>query len=467
MKKIKNYLIGILVLLLFPIVVEAGEIRFNKPVKTSNTTYEFTLTVDNIKLNTISGNIGVTNGKITKITMSNSWINQTGNNNTFYFYRNGSMTGSYTVATIEVTMTDNSEYSIHNLSYKLNKCVKDSYGNYFGERGSLVSKSTYDATCSISKDATLKSITPSSGSIAPKFDPSLELYSITVNNNVSSIKWNLVVNNSKAKVISGSTCSLKVGINLCKIVVQAEAGNQKTYTITTTRKNASNNTLSTDASIRNLEVHGGTLTKTFNPNTHEYNVKMNKNTSSLYFTFVTNSNGEKHTSKSCTITEGTKTCKLTITAEDGVTKNSYVFNIIQDGNTNTGGTSSSNTSSSSTTKGNSSTNKNSTTSTNKNTQSSTSKKEENSDNSNIEVNVENEEINKENDSNQNDAAKVEQIENTEEKQEGKKDTIRVPLLNKEISKSFVGKVVAVVDLILGIGIGVFITKRKYRKAKEK
>lgn len=466
MKKIKNYLIGMIIFLLLPVLVNAGEIRFNHPVKTSNNTYEFTLTVDNIILNTISGSIGVTNGKITKITMSNSWLNKTGNNNTFYFYRNGSMTGSYTVATIEVTMTDNSEYTVHNLSYKLNKCVKDSYGNYFGENGSIVSKSTYDETCSISKDATLKSITPSSGSISPKFNPSLELYSITVNNKVSSIKWNPIVNNSKAKVISGSTCSLKVGINLCKIVVEAEAGNQKTYTITVTRKNVYNNTLSTDASISNLVVHGGTLTKTFNPNTHEYDVKMNKNASSLYFTFITNSNKQNHTSKACTITDGTKTCKLTITAEDGVTKNSYLFNIIQENNSNAGSTSNSVNSSSSTTNVNSSTNKNNAASANKNSQSSASK-EENNNSSNIEVNVENEETNKNSDSLQNVETKEDQIESIEEKQEEKKDTIKIPLMDKEVSKDIVGKVVAVVDLILGIGIGVFIAKRQNRKSKEK
>lgn len=463
MKKIKYVLIGLIVLVVFPIFVKAGEIRFNKPVKTSNNTYEFTLTVDNIKLNTISGNIGITNGKISKITMENSWLNQTGTNHTFYFYRNGAMSGSYTVATIEVTMTDNSEYSIHNLNYKLNKCVKDAYGNYFGERGSLVSKTTYDATCSISKDATLKSITPSSGSIAPKFDPSLELYSITVDNKVSSISFSPVVNHTKAKLISGSSCSLKVGVNLCKIVVQAEAGNQKTYTITVTRKNKQNNTLSTDASIRNLEVHGGTLTKKFSSSNHEYNVKMNKNENRLYFTFVTNSNGEKHTSKSCTITEATKTCKLTITAEDGVTKNSYVFNILQDGNTSVG-SSSSGTSSSSTTKGNTSTSKNNTTSTNKNNQSSTSKKEEDN-NSNIEINVDNKEtIKNDNQDNQNPEQNEENVEKEEKNKE--KNTIRIPLINKEISKDIVGKVVAIIDLILGIGIGVFITKRRYKKNKK-
>ena len=173
MKKIKTILILFIITILLPFVVEAGNIRFNYPTKTSANTYEFTLTVDNINLNSISGSIGVTNGTITKITMSNNWINKTGTNNTFYFYHDGASTGSYTVATIEVTMTGNSEYTINNLKYGLNKCVMEQ-GNYFGENGNLVSKSTYESTCSKSKDATLKSITVSSGTLSPKFDPSLE-----------------------------------------------------------------------------------------------------------------------------------------------------------------------------------------------------------------------------------------------------------------------------------------------------
>ncbi len=460
MKKMKNYVIEIVMLLLLPMVVKAGEIRFNNPVQTSNNTYEFTLTVSNINLNSISGNISVTNGKITKVTMSNSWINKTGNNNTFYFYHNGASTGSYTIATIEVTMTGNSEYSIHNLVYKLNKCSIDSYGNYFGENGSIVSKSVYDATCGVSKDATLKSITPSSGSISPKFDPSLELYSITVNNSVSSIKWNPVVNHSKAKVISGSSCSLNVGVNLCKIVVQAEAGNQKTYTITVTRKNSQNNTLSTDASIKNLEVHGGTLTKAFSPNTHEYDVKMNKNANSLYFTFITNSNNQKQTSKACNITENTKTCKLTITAEDGVTKNSYVFTILQDNNISA----STNTNSASTSNASTTTKNNKTTATTSKSSSSTTTDNNNKTNSSIEVDMEDEKTT----SNNNNEKKEENIETNQEDTENtneKKETIKIPLMDKEVSINIVGIGVAVIDLILGIGIGVFITKRKNKKSK--
>lgn len=467
MKKIKIYLLFLIALYICPVIVNAGTIRFNNPVKTSENTYEFTLTVDNIKLNTISGNINITNGTITNIIMSSSWINQTGNSGNFYFYRNGGQSGSYTVATIQVTMTGDSEYKVANWEYNLNKCKTDQYNNYFGEDGTLVSKETYDKTCLISKDASLKTLKPSSGTLSPSFDPSLELYSITVNNNVSTINFSTTTNNSKAKVISGTTCNLKVGLNVCKITVRAEAGNEKTYTITVTRKNSSGGTASNDASIKNLQVHGGTLTKTFNSKTTEYDLKPDKNANSIYFTFAMNSNNQTYTSKACNITGATKTCKLTVTAEDGVTKKSYVFNILQDNTSNTSGTN--NTTNST---GNSSnTNKNITTNSNKNNNTTTK-------NDNTSVDLEEIEINtnpnqNENNNNENTNSDVnEEIENTEDtntskEEETTKEKIRIPLLNKEMEKNTFFAIIAVIDLCIGIAIGVLITKHYKNKKTRK
>lgn len=455
----KKYFILLLIVFFLPVVVNAGTIHFNNPVKTSENTYEFTVTVDNINLNYINGNISVTNGTITKITMSSSWINATGTNHNFYFYHNGKSTGTYQVATIEVTMTDNSEYSIHNLTYGLNKCTIDFYGNYFGENGTLVSKTTYDSTCSISKEASLKSLTVSSGTLSPKFDSSLELYNVTVSNSISAITFNAVPTNSKAKVISGSTCSLKVGVNLCKIVVQAEAGNTKTYTITVTRKNVFNTTLSSDASISSLEVHGGTLTKAFDPNIKEYDVQVNDNTKEMYFTFITNSDKKSHTSQSCNITKDTKTCKLTITAEDDITKNSYLFYIIHESNTEQN-TESTNTSTNNST---SSANKNNTSSTNHNTpnNNTSSKNEpENNTTTNVEVDQDSSTSNENANNNQENVEISEEIQNNQES----KEMIKVPLISKEVSKDIFFKTIAVLDLFLGILIGVFVTK--YYKNKK-
>lgn len=468
MKKIKNILFVLIIMVLFPKIVYAGDIRFNEPVKTSPNTYEFTVVVNNINLNVITGNLSISNGTITNVKMSSSWMNKTGNNNNFYFYHDGASTGSYTVATIEVTMTGNSEYKVNNLSYKLNKCVQDGYGNYFGENGKLVSKSVYDSTCSLSKDATLKTLKPSSGTLSPTFNPALELYSVTVENKVSTLSFSATTTNSKAHIISGSTCNLKVGANICRITVQAEAGNQKTYQITVTRKNASNTTLSDDASISNLQVHGGTLTSSFNPNKKEYDVKVGKNTTGIYFTFTTNSNKQNYTSKTCNINEATKTCKLTITAEDGVSKISYVFNILHEGsaNQNTNSNASNNNTNSSST-GTNTTNQNNTTNNNNsnngnNSQNSTVSNEDQNF-SDIEMNVdETDNQPEETNNNSNETNKANENNNQEESNE----TIKIPIVNKEISKNIFFKIIAVVDLVLGIGIGIFITKH-YKKKKDK
>ncbi len=310
--------------------VHASSISLTDSKKTSATTYEFALTIQDMKLNTIQGTFNITNGSISRITMQSNWINKTGTNNEFYFYHDGAISGNYTIAIIEVTMHDNSRYSLPKVSYNYNTCMKDIYGNFFGENGTLVLESEFNKTCSKSKDASLKSLKPNVGSLSPSFDSSLELYSMTVENQVRSITWNAIPNGTHAKVISGTTCSLNPGVNLCKIVIAAEAGNQKTYTVTVTRKYENNKIASNDASISNLVVHGGILSPSFQPDKKVYSVKVGKTTQKLYFTFITNSDKKSHTSDACNVGNATTSCTLTIIADDGITKNSYVFLIVHD-----------------------------------------------------------------------------------------------------------------------------------------
>lgn len=466
MKKIKTILLLITCVMCLPLMVKAGAIRFNNPVKTSENTYEFTLTIENMNLNYISGNLKITNGIITKINMSSSWINKTGNNNNFYFYHNGRSSGSYKVATIEVTMTDNSEYTAQNIKYGLNKCTIDDYGNYFGENGSIVSEAVYNTTCRISKDASLKQLSANEGKLSPLFESTLELYNMTVENKVDRITFEASPNNSKTKVISGLSCSLKVGVNLCKITTQAEAGNQKTYTITVIRKNNNNNILSSDASISNLEVHGGSLTKKFSPNTKEYDIKVDKKAKSIYFTFITNSNKQKYTSKPCSITEDTKTCKLTVTAEDGVTQNSYVFHLLHENASSNANSNNSGNNNSSNTTSNSNTSS-STKEPNKNTTSDSkveiTDKNENTGNKGTIENPDIETNKTENNSNQNTENKEQEVQNEEETI--KENNIKIPFINKDVNKTII---FIVIDFLLGITIGLVLAKcyKKWKKSQK-
>lgn len=61
-------------------------------------------------------------------------------------------------------------------------------------------------------------------------------YSVTVENDVTEVKITAKTQNSKAKVSVSGNKDLKVGKNTVKVLVTAEDGTQKTYTVNVTRK---------------------------------------------------------------------------------------------------------------------------------------------------------------------------------------------------------------------------------------
>ncbi len=456
MKFIKTYFILFILVLCLPIFVSAGSLQFNQPEKVSNTSYKFTVTVQDINLNTLSGKINITNGSISNIVMSSGWVSKTGNSNSFYFYRNGVSTGNYTIATVYVTMTGNSEYKISDVNYGVHKCTKDIYGTYFDAVGNVVDQNAFQSSCGKSKDATLKSLSLSSGTLSPSFSSSLEIYSATVENSVGAMTFYPVTNHGKAKVISGTNCALKVGMNTCKLVVQAEAGNTKTYSITVIRKNSNTGswTASNDASIKNLTISNGTLTSAFSSSKTEYDIKVGKDVNQIVFSFVMNSNGQSMKSDPCRITPDTSRCKLTVTAEDGVSTKTYSFRILHEGSTS----GSSNNGVDNTTEGNTAVSK--------------PNKNENNNNNNIDNPITNENSSSSSQNNQqNVTVEIDKEENAISNNEGaheeqesnnysenKEQTVVIPIINKEINATYFYCGMAVVTLILGFVLGFVLSK---------
>lgn len=469
MKLLKRTFILFVFFCFLPMIVHAGSLRFNTPEKVSNMSYKFTLTVQDIDLNMISGNISITNGTISKIEMSSGWINKTGISNQFYFYHDGIHTGDYVVATIYVTMTGNSEYSVSNVNYKANKCMRDIYGTYFSDVGNVVNESIYNSVCGKSKDATLKSLSLSSGTLSPNFSSSLELYSATVENSVSAITFYPVTNHNKAKVISGVNCSLNVGVNYCKLVVQAESGDTKTYSITVMRKGSSTSggTLSNDASIRNLTVTNGTLTTAFNSSKTEYDVKVGRDVSKIAFSFVMNSNGQSMRSNPCPITPDTARCKLTVTAEDGVSTKTYTFNILHEGSA--GSNSGNNTENNVIVipPNNSSDNysKNNSNNSNSNNNNSSNEGSLNFNNSS-DTKLENEHEDKNLDADKNEQENKENQPEDVSYSKNPEETIVLPIIDKEIKLTSFYLIMAGGTLVIGIGLG-FVLSRVLKKIIKK
>ncbi|WP_282938974.1 S-layer homology domain-containing protein [Paenibacillus sp. RC67] len=95
-----------------------------------------------------------------------------------------------------------------------------------------------------SSNADLSGLTLSSGTISPVFASGTTSYSADVANDVSNMTVTATLSDSKATMkvngaaVASGAISLNVGANLINIVVTAENGTQKTYSVTVTRASA-------------------------------------------------------------------------------------------------------------------------------------------------------------------------------------------------------------------------------------
>ena len=110
-----------------------------------------------------------------------------------------------------------------------------------------------------SSNADLKSITISSGDI--KFSKDILNYNVVVDNKTSSITITVKTDDENAKVIGTGKHSLNVGDNKIEIIVTAEDGTKKTYTINISRDKALEPAVKQD----NVEVNdnSNSLNKTY------------------------------------------------------------------------------------------------------------------------------------------------------------------------------------------------------------
>ncbi len=454
----KKVLIFITILWVLPMIVKAGEIKFENPVQVTNNTYTIDVKVENMDLNHINGNLVLPNGRISKVTMSSGWKNKNSTSHNFYFYRDGIVGGTYKVATIEFVINASGKYTVENLKFGVHKCINEN-GLYFGETGRIVTKSTYDNTCGLSDDATLKTLFPSVGSLTPTFERNKETYHLSVKKETSNISFTAVPNHQKAKVIKGTTCNLNYGYNTCEIIVESERKTTKKYIVYVYHNQEYNETFPYDSNITNFQVHNGTLDKTFDQNRYEYNVKVNKGAEKIYFTFLTDGGKVSHTSDTCNAYADS--CKLTITLPNSQ-KKVYTFYLINEETIRPNP----NPSPSNPEEGTSKPSPKPTTPTKEDKDKNESNKNDTTnekDNSNITSNNKPDKNNEKNEEDKNNSVTTPE-ESTdkkeEEKKEEKKETIVLPVLKKEINKKiFYGIGVCSVFLI-GILIGKILNKRK-------
>ena len=109
-----------------------------------------------------------------------------------------------------------------------------------------VSVTVVDTSAQASSNANLKALSVSTGTLTPKFNPEVTEYSLTIPNDVTELWVSTTKADSKATTSVEGSRNMKVGLNKRVVVVTAENGTVKKYTINITRLAADGQTPEVD-----------------------------------------------------------------------------------------------------------------------------------------------------------------------------------------------------------------------------
>ncbi len=206
------------------------------------------------------------------------------------------------------------------------------------EDGETKKEYTIIVNRSLSDDARLSQMTLSHGTLDPEFDSSREVYAAIAGQSEITVTPTLADDRATVTVdgmtVTSKTASQPIPLNLgsvneIKVVVTAQNGTTKTYTINVTR------TISANADLSGMSLSIGTLTPS---GANSYTASVGNSVSSITVTPTTADGSATVTVNDVAVASGTASASLPlvvggntitvkVTAENGTTKKSYTITL--------------------------------------------------------------------------------------------------------------------------------------------
>ncbi|MCL2869638.1 cadherin-like beta sandwich domain-containing protein [Candidatus Saccharibacteria bacterium] len=238
------------------------------------------------------------------------------------------MTVDASVTSLNLAVTPEATTSIYNVTGNKNFALGVSNlvtVTVLAENGNV---QTYRirVTRAVASNNYLSDIVLSTGELDPTFDRSTQAYEVTVPAGVTSINVTGVKEDASSYVFGNGTYYLDTGNNSVSIQVVSGTGDVRTYQLNVIRAASSN------VNLIGIYPSIGTLTPNFSNSVNTYTVDLANGTTSIDFAAI--KEDPKATVVGATtysnLATGTTPVTITVTAQDGVTTNTFLINVVRD-----------------------------------------------------------------------------------------------------------------------------------------
>lgn len=175
----------------------------------------------------------------------------------------------------------------------------------------------------LSGNNNLKSLRLDVEGLTPNFQKDIVQYGIVVNETITDIDVLAVAEDSNSNIQITGNRGLQMGTNTIQIIVTAQNGNKKTYTISVTKTEEAQRA---NSLLENLAIENVTLLPEFRYDITEYTAQVASTQESLNILAVPQrENARIHIEGQENLEFGENTITITVTAEDGITTKTYTI----------------------------------------------------------------------------------------------------------------------------------------------